>query len=77
MSLNRFGAFSDGVFYDCRHVLVLEIKAPDLSGDLILKQSPEAITDLSHILSYVVSLLSLGQRFGSMHHALFHFLKQC
>lgn len=75
MSLNRFEAFSDGVFAIAVTLLVLEIKAPDLSE----ATSSEAITKLlqvfPHILSYITSFIVIGVLWIN-HHALFHFLKR-
>ena len=75
MSLNRFEAFSDGVFAIAVTLLVLEIKAPDLSQ----ATSSEAITKLwqvfPHILSYITSFIVIGVLWIN-HHALFHFLKR-
>lgn len=47
MSLNRFEAFSDGVFAISVTLLVIEIKAPDLSQ----ATSSEAITKLLQVSS--------------------------
>lgn len=75
MSLNRFEAFSDGVFAIAVTLLVLEIKAPDLSQ----ATSSEAITKLlqvfPHILSYITSFIVIGVLWIN-HHALFHLLKR-
>jgi len=75
MSLNRFEAFSDGVFAIAVTLLVLEIKAPDLSQ----ATSSEAITKLlqifPHFLSYVTSFIVIGVIWIN-HHALFHLLKR-
>lgn len=75
MSLNRFEAFSDGVFAIAVTLLVLEIKAPDLSQTT----SSEAVTKLfqifPHFLSYVTSFIVIGVLWIN-HHALFHFLKR-
>lgn len=75
MSLNRFEAFSDGVFAIAVTLLVLEIKAPDLSQTT----SSEAVTKLlhvfPHILSYITSFIVIGVLWIN-HHALFHFLKR-
>lgn len=75
MSLNRFEAFSDGVFAIAVTLLVLEIKAPDLSQ----ATSSEAITKLlqifPHFLSYVTSFIVIGVLWIN-HHALFHLLKR-
>lgn len=75
MSLNRFEAFSDGVFAIAVTLLVLEIKAPDLSQ----ATSSEAVTKLlqvfPHILSYATSFIVIGVLWIN-HHALFHFLKR-
>lgn len=75
MSLNRFEAFSDGVFAIAVTLLVLEIKAPDLSQ----ATSSEAVTKLlqvfPHVLSYATSFIVIGVLWIN-HHALFHFLKR-
>jgi uncharacterized membrane protein len=61
ISLNRFEAFSDRVFASAVTLLVLEIKAPDLSQ----ATSSEAVTKLlqvfPHILSYIRASLSRYQ----------------
>lgn len=75
MSLNRFEAFSDGVFAIAVTLLVLEIKAPDLTH----ATSSEAVTKLlqifPHVLSYVTSFIVIGVIWIN-HHTLFHFLKR-
>jgi uncharacterized membrane protein len=75
MSLNRFEAFSDGVFAIAVTLLVLEIKAPDLTH----ATSSEAVTKLlqifPHVLSYITSFMVIGVLWIN-HHALFHFLKR-
>jgi uncharacterized membrane protein len=75
MSLNRFEAFSDGVFAIAVTLLVLEIKAPDLTH----ATSSEAVTKLlqifPHVLSYITSFIVIGVIWIN-HHALFHFLKR-
>lgn len=75
MSLNRFEAFSDGVFAIAVTLLVLEIKPPDLSQ----ATSSEAVTKLlqvfPHVLSYATSFIVIGVLWIN-HHALFHFLKR-
>lgn len=69
MSLNRFEAFSDGVFAIAVTLLVLETKVPDLSQTT----SSEAITKLlhvfPHILSYITSFIVIGVLWIN-HHAL-------
>jgi len=75
MSLNRFEAFSDGVFAIAVTLLVLEIKAPDLTH----ATSSEAVTKLlqifPHVLSYITSFIVIGVIWINRH-ALFHFLKR-
>lgn len=75
MSLNRFEAFSDGVFAIAVTLLVIEIKAPDLSQ----ANSPEAVAKLlqvlPHFLSYATSFIVIGVIWIN-HHALFHFIKR-
>lgn len=75
MSLNRFEAFSDGVFAIAVTLLVLEIKTPDLTR----AASSEAVTKLlqvfPHVLSYATSFIIIGVIWIN-HHALFHFLKR-
>ncbi len=75
MSLNRFEAFSDGVFAIAVTLLVIEIKAPDLAN----ATSAEAVTKLlqtfPHVLSYMTSFIVIGVIWIN-HHALFHFLKR-
>lgn len=76
MNLNRFEAFSDGVFAIVMTLLVIEIRVPDLSH---ATGGSEVITALaqirSHLLSYVTSFLVIGVLWLN-HHALFHFLKR-
>lgn len=75
MSLNRFEAFSDGVFAIAVTLLVIEIKAPDL----LHATSSEAIAKLlqvfPHVLSYATSFIVIGVIWIN-HHALFHFVKR-
>lgn len=75
MSLNRFEAFSDGVFAIAVTLLVLEIKAPNLTN----ATSSEVVTKLlqifPHVLSYITSFIVIGVIWIN-HHALFHFLKR-
>ncbi|BAZ13140.1 hypothetical protein NIES4071_49790 [Calothrix sp. NIES-4071] len=75
MSLNRFEAFSDGVFAIAVTLLVLEIKPPDL----IQATTSEAVTKLlqvfPHVLSYATSFIVIGVIWIN-HHALFHFVRR-
>lgn len=75
MSLNRFEAFSDGVFAIAMTLLVIEIKTPDLSQATASAAVTALIHTGSHILSYITSFLVIGVLWLN-HHALFHFLKQ-
>jgi uncharacterized membrane protein len=75
MSLNRFEAFSDGVFAIAMTLLVLEIKTPDLSQATASAAVTALIHTGSHILSYITSFLVIGVVWLN-HHALFHFLKR-
>jgi uncharacterized membrane protein len=75
MSLNRFEAFSDGVFAIAITLLVLEIKAPDLSEATSAEAIAKLLQVFPHILSYITSFIVIGVLWIN-HHALFHFLKR-
>ena len=75
MSLNRFEAFSDGVFAIAVTLLVLEIKAPDLSQATSSEAVTKLLQVLPHVLSYATSFIVIGVLWIN-HHALFHFLKR-
>lgn len=75
MNLNRFEAFSDGVFAIAMTLLVIEIKVPDLSHAAPSKVVSEMMPIAPHLLSYVTSFLVIGVVWLN-HHALFHFLKR-
>jgi uncharacterized membrane protein len=60
MSLNRFEAFSDGVFAIAMTLLVIEIKLPDLSRATASEAVGEILHIAPHILSYVTSFLNLS-----------------
>lgn len=75
MNLNRFEAFSDGVFAIAMTLLVIEIKVPDLSGATASTAINVLIHASSHILSYITSFLVIGVLWLN-HHTLFHLLKR-
>ncbi len=75
MSLNRFEAFSDGVFAIAVTLLVIEIKAPDLSHTTSSEAVAKLLQVLPHVLSYATSFIVIGVVWIN-HHALFHFLKR-
>ncbi len=75
MNLNRFEAFSDGVFAIAMTLLVIEIKVPDLSQATASTAINALIHTAPHILSYVTSFLVIGVLWLN-HHALFHLLKR-
>jgi uncharacterized membrane protein len=75
MSLNRFEAFSDGVFAIAMTLLVIEIKLPNLSHVTASEAASEILHIAPHLLSYVTSFLVIGVVWLN-HHALFHFLKR-
>jgi uncharacterized membrane protein len=75
MSLNRFEAFSDGVFAIAVTLLVLEIKAPDLTNTTSAVAVTKLLQVFPHILSYMTSFIVIGVLWIN-HHALFHFLKR-
>ncbi|MEG5213065.1 TMEM175 family protein [Microcoleus sp. ARI1-A3] len=75
MNLNRFEAFSDGVFAIAMTLLVIEIKVPDLSQATASTAIDALIHTGSHILSYITSFLVIGVLWLN-HHALFHLLKR-
>ncbi len=75
MSLNRFEAFSDGVFAIAVTLLVLEIKAPDLTNTTSSVAVTKLLQVFPHILSYMTSFIVIGVLWIN-HHALFHFLKR-
>jgi uncharacterized membrane protein len=75
MSLNRFEAFSDGVFAIAMTLLVIEIKVPNLSHAAPSEVVSEMMHIAPHLLSYVTSFLVIGVIWLN-HHALFHFLKR-
>ena len=74
-SLNRFEAFSDGVFAIAVTLLVLEIKAPDLSQATPSEAVTKLLQVFPHVLSYATSFIVIGVLWIN-HHALFHFLKR-
>jgi uncharacterized membrane protein len=75
MNLNRFEAFSDGVFAIAMTLLVIEIKVPDLSQATASTAINVLIQTAPHILSYITSFLVIGVLWLN-HHALFHLLKR-
>jgi uncharacterized membrane protein len=75
MNLNRFEAFSDGVFAIAMTLLVIEIKVPDLSQATASTAINALIHTAPHILSYITSFLVIGVLWLN-HHALFHLLKR-
>jgi uncharacterized membrane protein len=75
MNLNRFEAFSDGVFAIAMTLLVIEIKVPDLSQATASTAINALIHTVPHILSYITSFLVIGVLWLN-HHALFHLLKR-
>ncbi|NEP19874.1 MAG: DUF1211 domain-containing protein [Leptolyngbya sp. SIO4C1] len=75
MSLNRFEAFSDGVFAIAATLLVLEIKTPELSQATSLEATKSMALVFPHILSYMTSFIVIGVIWVN-HHVLFHLLKQ-
>ncbi|PSB22777.1 DUF1211 domain-containing protein [filamentous cyanobacterium Phorm 46] len=75
MSLNRFEAFSDGVFAIAMTLLVIEIKVPDLSQATASTAINTLIHTVPHILSYITSFLVIGVLWLN-HNALFHLLKR-
>ncbi len=75
MNLNRFEAFSDGVFAIAMTLLVIEIKVPDLSEATASTAINTLIHTVPHILSYITSFLVIGVLWLN-HHALFHLLKR-
>jgi uncharacterized membrane protein len=75
MSLSRFEAFSDGVFAIAVTLLVLEIKAPDLSQSTSSAAVAKLLQIFPHVFSYITSFIVIGVIWIN-HHALFHFLKR-
>lgn len=75
MNLNRFEAFSDGVFAIAMTLLVIEIKVPNLSQATASTAIEALIHAGPHILSYITSFLVIGVLWLN-HHALFHLLKR-
>ncbi|MES1023403.1 TMEM175 family protein [Gloeocapsa sp. BRSZ] len=75
MSLNRFEAFSDGVFAIAMTLLVIEIKLPDLSRTAPAAVIGEMWHIAPHLLSYMTSFLVIGVVWLN-HHALFYLLKR-
>jgi hypothetical protein len=75
MNLNRFEAFSDGVFAIAMTLLVIEIKVPDLSQATTSTAIDALAHTAPHILSYITSFLVIGVLWLN-HHALFHLLKR-
>ncbi len=75
MSLNRFEAFSDGVFAIAVTLLVIEIKAPDLSQVTQQEAVTKLLQTFPQVLSYITSFIVIGVIWIN-HHALFHFLKR-
>lgn len=75
MSLNRFEAFSDGIFAISATLLVIEIKVPNLSQATASEVMTQLLHLLPHVLSYVTSFIVIGVIWLN-HHALFHLLKR-
>lgn len=75
MSLSRFEAFSDGVFAIAITLLIIEVKAPDLSHATPSEAVEKLIHIWPHLLGYVTSFLVIGVIWLN-HHAMFHFLKR-
>lgn len=75
MNLNRFEAFSDGMFAIAMTLLVIEIKVPDLSQATASTAIDALIHAGPHILSYMTSFLVIGVLWLN-HHVLFHLLKR-
>jgi uncharacterized membrane protein len=75
MSLNRFEAFSDGVFAIAVTLLVIEIKPPDLSQATSSEAVAKLLQVFPHVLSYATSFIVIGVIWIN-HHALFHFIKR-
>jgi uncharacterized membrane protein len=75
MSLNRFEAFSDGIFAIAMTILVIEIKIPDLSQATPSNAVSALVHTWPHILSFITSFLVIGVVWLN-HHALFHFVKR-
>jgi uncharacterized membrane protein len=75
MSLNRFEAFSDGVFAIAVTLLVIEIKPPNLSQATSSEAVAKLLQVFPHVLSYATSFIVIGVIWIN-HHALFHFIKR-
>jgi uncharacterized membrane protein len=75
MSLNRFEAFSDGVFSIAVTLLVFGIKTPNLVQATSFEATTKLLQVLPHILSYITSFIVISV-IWLHHHALFHFLKR-
>ena len=60
MSLNRFEAFSDGVFAIAVTLLVLALKAPDLSQATPSEAVTKLLQVFPHVLSYATSFIVIG-----------------
>ncbi len=75
MSLNRFEAFSDGVFAFAATLQAIEIKVPNLSQATPSEATIQLLHILPHFLSYATSFIVIGVIWLN-HHALFHFLKR-
>ena len=75
MSLSRFEAFSDAVFAIAITLLIIEVKAPDLSNATPSQAVDKLLHVWPHLLGYVTSFLVIGVIWLN-HHAMFHFLKR-
>jgi uncharacterized membrane protein len=75
MSLNRFEAFSDGVFAIAATLLAIEIRIADLSHASPTAIWRELLHLVPHVLTYATSFIVIGVIWLN-HHALFHFLKR-
>ena len=75
MSLNRFEAFSDGVFAIAMTLLVVDLKMPELAQSTPAEAVSRLLAIWPQVLSYVTSFSVIGVIWLN-HHTLFHFLKR-
>ena len=76
LQLERLLFFSDAVFAIAITLLAIELKAPEIEGDLAAQELPQAIAHLwPQFISFAISFLVHGL-FWSSHHRMFGLLQR-